>query len=101
MELRRVVIRDKQPVFDSAILARPLNRAVLTAAAVSLGIQIVAIAGNARGLGRNVSPFERVSFALVALLWLAIGLLVFLQRRHRRTGQLFLLASASGGVFMA
>lgn len=101
MELRRVVIRDRHPIVDAALYTRPLNRAVLAAAALALAIQIVGAVESARGLGAPTGAFERLAYALVALLWLVAGLLVFVQRRRRRTGQLFLLSAAAGSIFLS
>lgn len=101
MELRRVVIRDRYPVLDRAVVTRPLNQAALAAALVSLAAQAWAIGIDLSGGGRPAGGFERFSFAFVALLWLGMGVLVFLQRRAVRAGQLFLLSSAAGATFVA
>jgi signal transduction histidine kinase len=54
----------------------------------------------ATGRGLNVPFFDHVGFAVVALLWLALGVLVFLQRRSRSAGRLFLLSAACGSGFL-
>jgi signal transduction histidine kinase len=99
--VRRVVIRDKYPIFGPEILARPLNRFVLAGALVSVGVQAAALAQVIGGHGRSVSWPEHAGFAVVAFLWLAMGVLVFLQRRAYRAGQLFLLSASAGAVFLS
>jgi signal transduction histidine kinase len=99
--VRRIVVRDKHPVVDGEILRRPLNRAVLLAAAAALALQALAIEQEIWGAGGSPGPFGPAPFAVVAFVWLALGLLVFLQRRARYAGQMFLLAAAAGSVFLA
>jgi signal transduction histidine kinase len=99
--VQRIVVHDKHPVFDPELLRRPLNRAVLGVVALALVAQVAALAQIIGGRGNAATPFDHALFALVALLWLALGILVFLQRRARRTGQLFALASAFGSVFVS
>lgn len=101
MNVQRIVIRDRYPVLDREILTRPLNRAVLAGASIALAVQAAALVQVLEGKGKPATPLEHAAFAAVALLWLALGSLVFLQRRARRAGQLFLLSSAAGSVFLS
>lgn len=98
--VQRVVIHDKHPVFEPELLSRPLNRAVIGAAAFSLAVQIFGLVQVLMGRGVTVGWFDHVSFAAVAFLWLAFGVLVFLQRRAQRAGQLFLLSAAAGSMYL-
>jgi signal transduction histidine kinase len=99
--VRRVVIRDRHPIFGPELLHRRLNRWVLLAAALSIGIQAAALAQVLAGHGRSVAWPDHVAIAAVALLWLAMGVLVFLQRRAHRAGQLFLLSASAGAAFLS
>jgi len=99
--VRRVIIRDKQPWFEPRILDGRSNRAVLLAAVVSLLIQLVALIQVLQGQGKKVGVVDHVSFAVVALLWLTLGVLVFLQRRNQGAGQLFLLSAVAGSAFLS
>jgi signal transduction histidine kinase len=99
--IQRVVVRDKHPVFDPELLRRPLNRVVLAVVGLGLAAQVAALVQVIGGHGNASTPFDHALFALVAIFWLALGVLVFLQRRARRTGQLFALASAFGSAFVA
>lgn len=99
--VRRVIVHDKPPIFEPETVRRPANRVVLGAAILSLLTQAGAIVDAASGRGLNVPFFDHVAFALVAVLWLALGLLVFLQRRSRSAGRLFLLSAACGSVFLS
>jgi two-component system, NarL family, sensor kinase len=99
--VRRVTIRDKQPLLGPDLLTRPLNRFAITWAVLSLGVQASGAAQVIAGRGRDFAPPDHVAFALVAFLWWSMGLLVFLQRRSQRTGQLFLLSASSGAGFLA
>ncbi len=99
--VKRVVIRDKSPVFDADIFLRPLNRVVVGVVGVALLIQIVALGQVIAGQGKPAGWFDHASFAVVALLWLALGILVFLQRRAGDAGRLFLLSAAAGSAFLA
>lgn len=100
-QVRRVVVHDRNPVFDPVVLARRPSRAVLLLAALALLIQIVALGEVLAGEGMRVGPFEHVSFAVVALLWLVVGILIFLQRQGSHAGSAFLLSSAVGSIFLA
>ena len=99
--VQRVVVHDKHPVLEAEILARPRNRVVLAASALSLLVQIGALAQVVVGQGDRVGWFDHAGFSLVAFLWLALGVLVFLQRRSHRAGHLFLLSAATGSAFLA
>jgi signal transduction histidine kinase len=99
--VRRVVIHDRSPVFEPAILADPINRAVVLAAGLSLVAQTVALLEVLSGAGIPVGHFEHVGFTAVAFLWLLVGVLVFLQRQASRAGRCFLLASVAGSTFLA
>src|SRR5947209_8760869 len=98
--IQRIVVRDKHPVFDPELLRRPLNRVVLGVLSLALLVQVAALVQVLRGAGKSATAFDHSLFALVALFWLALGVLVFLQRRARRTGQLFAFSSAFGSVFV-
>lgn len=97
----RVVIRDKPPLLDAAVLRRRASRLVLLAAGASLATQFYAAAQEATGSGAHVGAFADVTFILVSLLWLALGVLVFLQRGGQRAGALFLLSAACGSIFLS
>lgn len=99
--VHRVIVRDKHPVFDPELLRRPFNRVVLALLGVSLAVQLGALVQVVRGAGKPATTFDHTLFALVALFWIALGTLVFLQRRARRTGQLFALSSAFGSIFVS
>jgi signal transduction histidine kinase len=99
--VRRVIIHDRYPVLDADIVRRPLNLAVLLAAAAAIALQLVAIAQEAWGPSGSAGALGPAPCAAVAFLWLALGLLVFLQRRARYAGQFFLLAAAAGSVFLS
>lgn len=100
-DVRRVVIRDKYPLLGPEILVRPLNRIALGAAGLSLIVQLAALFQVLEGHGRAVSWVEHAAIASVALLWFVMGLLVFLQRRAHRSGQIFLLSASSGAIFLS
>lgn len=99
--IQRIVVHDKHPVFDPEVFRRPLNRLVLAVLSLALVVQGGALIQVLEGRGNPATPFDHALFALVALVWLALGCLVFLQRRARRTGQLFALSSAFGSVFVS
>ncbi|MDQ2743997.1 MAG: sensor histidine kinase [Chloroflexota bacterium] len=99
--VRRVVIHDRSPVFDPAILAVPFNRLVMLAAVLALVAQVGALWEVLLGEGMVVGRFDHVGFAVVAFLWLLVGALVFFQRQGNRAGRCFLLASAAGSTFLA
>ncbi len=99
--VRRVIVHDKPPIFEPEIVRRPANRVVLGAAAFSLLTQVGALVDVALGRGESVSLFDHAAFALVSVLWLALGVLVFLQRRSRSAGRLFLLSASCGAVFLS
>jgi signal transduction histidine kinase len=99
--VRRVVVHDKPPLYDPQSLRGTVNRAVLGVAVLALVGQIAAIVQVIAGRANRATAFDYTLFAVVALLWLALGVLVFLQRRGRRTGQLFALSSAFGSIFVA
>src|SRR5579875_1817000 len=106
--VRRVVIRDRYPILGPEVIQRPLNRLVIGAAAAALAGQVVALIqvlrgrGTASGIaGHTAGASDHVAFAGVALVWLAMGILVFLQRRAHEAGQFFLLAAAVGSVFLS
>jgi len=106
--VRRVVIHDKHPVLGPELVTRPLNLFVLIVAAATLAIQALALvqvltgAGTATGVaGDKAGAADHVAFAIVALLWVCLGIVVFLQRRARFTGQFFLLAACAGATFLA
>lgn len=73
----------------------------MAAAAISLLVQVAALVQVLLGQGRRVGTFEHASFAVVALLWLALGVLVFLQRQVGRSGRMFLLSAALGSCFLS
>jgi signal transduction histidine kinase len=98
--IQRIVIRDKHPVFEPSYLTQPFNRWVLGIAGLSLVIQGVGLVQGLVGAGKQVSWFDHASFAVVALLWLLLGFMVFLQRRAGLAGRLFLLFAASGSAFL-
>lgn len=98
--IQRIVVRDKHPVFEPRYLAGPFNRWVLSLAGLSLLIQVVGLTQGLVGQGKQVSWFDHASFAVVAFLWLALGFMVFLQRRAGLAGRLFLLFAASGSAFL-
>lgn len=98
--IQRIVVHDKHPVFEPRYLARPFNRWVLGLAGLSLLVQVVGLIQGAVGQGKQVGWFDHASFAIVAFLWLLLGLMVFLQRRAGLTGRLFLLFAASGSAFL-
>ncbi|MBV9280094.1 MAG: hypothetical protein JOZ41_08445, partial [Chloroflexi bacterium] len=100
-DVRRVVIHDKHPILDAEVLNRPANRAVLAVAGLALLIQLAALVQVLLDKGNQVGWFDHTSFAVVSFLWLLVGLLVFMQRRGHRAGQLFLLSAAAGSVFLA
>lgn len=99
--VRRVIVHDKPPIFDPDTVRRPVNRIVLGAAALSLLVQAGALVDVVSGRGQKVPFFDHVAFALVSALWLALGVLVFLQRRSRNTGRLFLLSASCGAAFLS
>jgi signal transduction histidine kinase len=99
--VRRVIVHDKPPIFEPETVRRPANRVVLSAAGLALLIQIGAIVDEALGRGLSVPFLDHVAFAAVSLLWLALGVLVFLQRRSRGAGRLFLLSASCGSAFLA
>jgi signal transduction histidine kinase len=99
--VQRVVVHDKLPLFDPEPLQRPVNRLLLGVAALALIEQGVALGQVIAGHANPATPFDFALFAFVALLWLGLGILVFIQRRGRRTGQLFLLAASFGSVFVS
>jgi signal transduction histidine kinase len=99
--IQRIVVRDKHPVFEPRYLAQPFNRWVLGLAGLSLLVQLVGLIQGLVGQGEKVGWFDHASFAIVAFLWLLLGLMVFLQRRAGLAGRLFLLFAASGSAFLA
>jgi signal transduction histidine kinase len=99
--VRRVIVHDKPPIFEPEIVRRPANRAVLGVGALSLLIQAGAVIQGALGYGRSVSVFEHLGYAVVSLLWLGLGLLVFLQRRSRNAGRFFLLSASCGAACLS
>ncbi|PZR99466.1 MAG: hypothetical protein DLM70_15320, partial [Chloroflexi bacterium] len=98
--VRRVVIRDKHPVFERELIELRPNRAVLAVATFALLVQIFAVTQAAMALGNRVGWFEHVLWSGVACLWLALGILVFLQRRAHHAGRLFLLCSSAGAIWL-
>jgi signal transduction histidine kinase len=74
---------------------------VLAVAVISLLVQVAALGQVIAGQGQKVGIFDHIAFALVAFLWLALGLLVFLQRRVGRAGRVFLLCASAGSIFIA
>lgn len=98
--IQRVVVRDKHPVFEPRYLSRPINRWALGLAVLSLLVQLVGLIQGLVGQGKTVGWFDHASFAIVALLWLLLGVMVFLQRRAGLAGRLFLLFAASGSAFL-
>src|SRR5436305_2066977 len=96
----RVVVHDKQPLFDPDMFLRPLNRVVPGVAGCSLFIQIAGLIQVILHPGDGLSWFDHVGFAVVAFLWLALGVLVFLQRRVGSEGRLFLLSASAGSIFL-
>src|SRR5436305_6471960 len=70
--VRRVIVHDKIPVLEPDIFLGPTNRLVLGTAALSLLLQSIALGEVDAGQGASVGIFEHISFALVALLWLAL-----------------------------
>lgn len=99
--IRRVVIRDREPLLAPAVLRSPLSRLALGMALVAFLLQGVAIWQVTGGVGQRLAPFDHAAFALVAFGWVALGCLVLLQRSAGRVGALFLLLSAAGSAFLA
>ncbi len=100
-QVRRVVVHDRNPVFDPVVITRPGGRAVVLLAALALVVQIMALGQILDGEGAGVGVFEHFAFASVACLWLLVGILVFLQRQGSHAGSAFLLSSAAGSSFLA
>jgi len=100
MRTQRVVIHDKDPILEPQFMTRPLNRAVLGVAGLSLLIQIAGLVQVLVGMGLPAGVFDHAQFAIVAFLWLALGVFVFLQRRARLSGRLFLLSASAGAAFL-
>jgi signal transduction histidine kinase len=99
--VNRVIVHDKPPIIEPDSFRLPGNLLPLGAAAVSLLVQGVALVQVLLGQGRPVGGFEHASFAVVSVLWLALGVLVFLQRQVGRGGRLFLLSAAAGSTFLS
>src|SRR5690242_17696840 len=94
--VRRVVIRDKQPLVEPEILVPPLNRIALCTVSLALLAQGIAALQVIMGQGSPWDWFDHLSFAAVAFVWWLLGVIVFLQRHAQRTGALFLLSAACG-----
>ena len=76
-----VVIRDLPPVLEPALFDRPVNGLMLGAIGISISVQVAGIVQVLTGYGNKVGRFDHASFAVVALLWILPGYVVFLQRR--------------------
>src|SRR5438045_1617220 len=100
MQVRRIVVRDRYPIFESEVYMRSLNRYVLVLAGLALAVQVQAWIEVAHRRGAGTAWTVHLSFAAVAMLWLLLGAVVFLQRRSGRAGQLFLASSAAGAMFV-
>ena len=98
--IQRIVVHDKHPVFEPRYLARPFNRWALGLAGLSLLIQVTGLIQGLEGQGKAVGWFDHASFAVVAFLWLLLGIMVFLQRRAGLAGRLFLLFATAGSAFL-
>ena len=98
--IQRVVIRDLPPVLEPTLFVRPANMAMLGAIGLSLSVQVAGIVQVVAGYGNKVGRFDHASFAVVALLWLLLGSMVFLQRRASLAARFFLLSSVAGSVFL-
>jgi signal transduction histidine kinase len=99
--VRRIVIRDGPPVFDSALVTAPEDRITIAVAAFSLCVQVVALVQVCKGFGNQVGVFDHASFSVVALLWLMLGVTVFLQRAGTAASRFFLLSAAAGSCYLA
>lgn len=99
--VKRVVIHDKEPFLEPEFFTRRVNRAVLGVGVLALLIQAWALLQVLLGQGQKAGWFDHATFAIVALLWLALGVLVFVQRRARYSGRLFLLSAAAGSSFLS
>lgn len=97
---RHIVIRDGPPLFNPALTRRPADWVALACAALSLCVQAVALVQVSQGFGNQVGLFDHVAFAAVALLWLLLGIAVFLQRAGTDSGRFFLLSSAAGSGYL-
>jgi signal transduction histidine kinase len=98
--IQRVVIRDLPPVLEPALLDRPVNWFMLGAVGFSLCVQVTGLIQVILGYGNKVGRFDHASFAIVALLWLLLGSMVFLQRQASLAARFFLLSSVAGSVFL-
>ena len=97
---RHVVVRDGPPLFNPPLIRGLADWIAISCAALSLGVQAVALAQVGQGFGNQVGLFDHASFALVALLWLLLGVAVFLQRAGTDAGRFFLLSSAAGSCYL-
>ncbi|HZU12000.1 MAG TPA: GAF domain-containing sensor histidine kinase [Chloroflexota bacterium] len=92
--VQRVIVHDKPPIYDPAIWREPASVLALAATLFSLVAQLV----TALGIGAFQ---DHLAYLGVGLLWLAIGVLVFLQRRVGHAGAAFLLSAAAGSLFLS
>ncbi|PZS05845.1 MAG: hypothetical protein DLM70_05915, partial [Chloroflexi bacterium] len=99
MNPTRVAIWDLHPVFDRNIVHRPLNLIALGAALASATVQVTAVWQTVSGFRGPAVHLSQGPFSAAAAVWLALGLLVFLQRRAGRVGPLFLISASFGAIF--
>lgn len=98
--IRRSIIRDRAAMLDPALAADPANRLAIAIACLALGVQAAGFTQVVLGYGTRLGLFDHAAFALVAFLWLLLGVTVFLQRRASRAARYFLLASAAGSTYL-
>lgn len=98
--VRRIVIRDRPPLFSHELVRYPADRMTIAVALFSLGAQAVALEQVEQGFGNQVGMVDHASFSLVALLWLLLGVTVFLQRAGTTAGRCFLLSAATGSCYL-
>jgi signal transduction histidine kinase len=98
--IQRVVIRDLPPVFEPALIARPRDWVMLGAIGLSVCVQVGGLVQVILGYGNSVGRFDHGSFAVVALLWLVLGCMVYLQRRASLAARFFLLSSVAGSMYL-
>ncbi|GAC1637889.1 MAG: hypothetical protein NVS4B2_26880 [Chloroflexota bacterium] len=72
----------------------------MAAGVVALLVQIFGVVQVHNGWGESVDWFDHILWSAVAVLWLLLGILVFLQRCAHRAGRLFLLSSAAGSIWL-
>lgn len=92
--VQRVIVHDKPPIYDPVLWREPAKILALGAAAFSLIAQVTVAV-------RIGVLQDHLAYLGVSLLWLALGVLVFLQRRVGRPGSAFLLSAAAGSLFLS